>query len=516
MKRLPVISLFCYALAVAVWLVDLFTPQLFVVAILMNGPIALSGLALNTRLTAALVIFAEVANIVAGYMNGAQVHYHWDTIAVGDRVLTAASFLLVAYLTIRAQDYARSAGTATERSRTAAGEKRLRRALDAVRATLNVELVLRAVVREALTLITATEVLLIVRSSQLETPTAYSMKRGSADVEVARAPLESALASLVQRTTGEARVTFALPGDPVARMLLDAHTAATLVSVRLGRATPLVLLAFADEFSRGDERLLQAFAEGATVALEQAEIFMQLGYRNEEISKQKNVIRDIVYALAHDLRTPLLAENLTMRQALDGKYGELPEPYRQILRTTLASNADVRRLVETLLLVARFESGESSTLEERVDLGEQAIRVAEELKPIAEVKHVSLETRLEARPMVIGDASEVRRAIANLAANAIEATPDSGRIELAVELEGHNARLYVRDDGYGVSPEDRPRLFERFAAGERRAGGGTGLGLYIVRLIARKYHGDVEYAPRNPTGSLFTLTLPASDGAPHA
>lgn len=519
MKRLPVTAILCYALSVVVWLVDLFTPQLFVVAILLNGPIALSGLALNARLTAGLVAFAEIANLLAGYVNGVQEHYHWDTIAVDDRVLSGASFLLVAYLTIRAQEYARNAGSATERSRVAAGEKSLRRALDAVRATLNVELVLRAVVREVLRLIDAREALLIVQASQLELPSLYRCERGARDVTVERNPLDPALTSLVQRASDEARVTFASPDDPVARMALEPRGAKSLVSVRLGRGTPAVLLAFGDEFARGSERLLQTFAEGASVALEQAQIFMQLGERNQEVAAQRDalenrsrVIRDIVYALAHDLRTPLAAVNLTMQQAVDGKFGELPESYRQILRTTISSNADLRRLVETLLLVARFESGESSTLREPVDLGEQADRVTEELKPIAEIKGVVLRSRPEGHPMVLGDAAELRRALSNLVANAIEATPRNGTVEIVAQSENNTTRVLVKDDGYGVPPEQRPRLFERFATGERKAGAGTGLGLYIVRLITQKYGGSVTYAPGESTGSVFTLLLPRTDG----
>src|SRR5579862_5279942 len=116
-KRLPVIPALCYSLLLAAWIVDLFTPQLFVAAILLNGPIALSGLALNTRLTTTLVVLAEIANVVAGYVNGVQAHNHWDSIAVGDRALSAATFLLVGFLTIRLQDYAREAGSATERAR---------------------------------------------------------------------------------------------------------------------------------------------------------------------------------------------------------------------------------------------------------------------------------------------------------------------------------------------------------------------------------------------------------------
>ncbi len=521
MKRLPIIAILCYALSVVVWLVDLFTPQLFVAAILLNGPIALSGMALSTRLTAGLVAFAEIANLIAGYVNGVQEHYRWDTIAIGDRVLSGASFLLVAYLTIRAQEYARNAGSATERSRLAAGEKNLRRALDAVRATLNVELVLRAIVREVLRLIDAREAMLIVQASQLELPSVYRSERNARDVTVERQPLDPALTSLVQRASDEARVTFASPDDPVARMALDPRGSKSLVSVRLGRGTPALLLAFGDEFARGSEHLLQTFAEGASIALEQAQIFMQLGERNQEVAAQRDalenrnrVIRDIVYALAHDLRTPLAAANLTMQQAIDGKYGDLPESYRQILRTTVSSNADLRRLVETLLLVARFESGESSTLREPIDLGEQALRVTEELQPIAEVKRVSLKTRLKGHPVVLGDGGELRRAISNLIANAIEATPLNGTVEIDVQSENRTARLLVKDDGYGVPPERRPQLFERFGTGDRQAGSGTGLGLYIVRLIAQKYGGRAEYTPREPTGSVFTLLFPTADGAP--
>ncbi len=379
-KPLPTIPILCYVLIVAAWIVDLLTPQLFVAAILLNGPIALSGLALSTRLTATLVVFAEIANIIAGYVNGVQAHYHWDSIAVGDRILTAASFLLVGYLTARAQEYARDAGSATERARIATGEKALRRSLEAVRSSLNVELVLRAIVREAIALTDADEARLVIRSSQLHLPDIYGAKRGSREITVERKALEPAEASLMARAGDDALLTAAPGEDPVARMVLESHGAAAMLCERIASGdTSAVLLVFSQQFARGADRLLQSFAEGASVALDQAWLFMQLGYRNEEIAAQKDaledrsrVIRDIVYALAHDLRTPLAAENVTMRQALEGSYGALPEQYREMLRTTLAANADLRRLVDTLLLVARFESGESSTLRESIDVARAA------------------------------------------------------------------------------------------------------------------------------------------------
>lgn len=520
----PFIPMLCYVLIVAAWIVDLLTPQPFVAAILLNGPIALSGLALSTRLTSALVIIAEAANVIAGYVNGVQAHYHWNTIAIGDRLLSAASFLLVGYLTVRAQEYAREAGSSSERARIASEEKSLRRALEAVRATLNVDLVLRMIVREALKLTGGSHAMLIVRRSQLDLPDVYTIAAGSSGADLQRVQLDSPTASVAARTTEEARIRG--QDDPVARMLLDAQQARELVSIRIsGGDENAVLLVFAQSFRSGVERLLQAFTDGASVALGQAWLFMQLGFRNEQIADQKaaleersRVIRDIVYALAHDLRTPLSAAHATMQQALDGAYGDLPDSYRGVLRTSLASNADLRRLVDTLLMVARFEAGESSSLREEVDVDAQAERVAQELRPIADAKRVNLRiapnsgTRASNGAVVVADPTEIRRAISNLLANAIEASPEGTSVEVRMEHEPDRVRVVVADEGYGVPEEQRKLLFARFAPGASRAlGGGTGLGLYIVRLIAEKLGGTIDYAPREPRGSRFTLTLP---GAP--
>jgi len=524
MKRLPVVPALCYALLLAAWIIDLITPQLFVAAILLNGPIALSGLALSTRLTTSLVAAAEIANVVSGYVNGVQAGHHWDSIAIGDRCLAAASFLLVGFLTMRAQEQARDAGSATERARIASGEKALRRSLEAVRSTLNVDLVLRAIAREARRLFDADEAMVVVRASTLHVPDIYRIDRTARDVTIERRALDPPTASFIERSAEDAKTIGTADGDPVANMVLDAHGAAAAMYVRLRTSqNAVVLIVFSPRAWRGAERMLQAFADAVSVALDQAHLFMQLGYRNEQIAAQRDalerstrVIRDIVYALAHDLRTPLSAANLTMRQALDGRYGELPEAYREILRTTLASNEDVQRLVETLLLVARFEAGEASTREDPVDLRAQVVRVLDELRPIAELKGVRLEAQSAGEAIVMGDDIELRRAITNLTANAIEATPNSGTVWVRVDRADGELRVSVEDDGYGIPPERRARLFERFGSGDRAAGAGSGLGLYIVRLIAQRYGGEVTYTPREPRGSVFTIAFPDKQGNAHA
>jgi len=507
-----VVDLLCYGLLALAWVIDLFTPELFIASILLNGPIALSSLALRPRLTIQLTVLAEIANVVAGYYNGIQAGYHWNSIAVGDRVLAAASFLLVGLLTIRTQQNARQAGVAGERERAIQRERALRHAMENVRASLNMELVLRSAVREAENLTGADRVTIAVRASSFDVPDLYEMDATDTEVRMRRAPLHAEWASMLERARESRRIVAIEPSEPLGRL---SGEAALIALLEIEGTNIAVILTWKSHLPTPAERVaVQDFVDNLEVALGQARLFIRLAEQNDEIARQRNelqarseVIRDIVYALAHDLRTPLAAADLTLTQALDGAYGELPEAYRNVAATSLASNADLRRLVETLLLVARYESGEDSRTFLKQALKPILERVIDELRPMAEVKGVHLALDVPAHPFDLEvDADELRRAVINLAANAVDATPQHGHVSVGARADGDRVRIDVIDDGFGVPAERRAALFQRF--GGIRSGGGTGLGLYIVRRIAEKYGGLAEYSPREPSGSRFSMVLP--------
>lgn len=512
-------ALLCYGLLIAAWIVDLLTPQLFIGAILFNGPIALSSLSLRNRLTTNLVIAAEIANLVAGYVNGLQAGGHWDAVAIANRLLLAASFVLVGYLSIKTQEYAREAGVSAGRMRQVEIEQALREATGRVRGTLNVELVQRAITRESVELLDASKAQLIVRKAAFGLPLTLTYSRGDRDISVERRALSTEMASLVARAADAQDVFRVTTNDLLGRVTLEALGAgeALVTLIATNGSVDHVLIDSVsgdDAFVADADATMRTFSQQGAMALEQAQLFAQLGERNDEIARQKDeladrsdVIRDIVYALAHDLRTPLAAAHVTMSQALSGAYGELPQAYREILGTAIAANDDERRIVETLLLVARYEAGEASTLRVLVDSGQLVERVVAELRPIAELRGIDLQGRPPPHALLVrGDPHELRRAIANLIANAIDATPRGGHIVVRCEASDKAITISVEDDGYGVPEERRDALFARFGGGS--PGSGSGLGLYIVRRIAEKHGGAVEYAARTPRGSTFTMTLP--------
>lgn len=507
-------------LLVAAWILDLVTPQPFVAAILLNGPIALSSLALDPRFSRLLVVLALVADATAGYFNGISAGHHWDSIAIGNRCIAGLSFLLVGTLSVATQQAGKAAGEAAARERRVLRERALRRAVEAIRASMNLELIERATVREACAALDVDCARLYAFASGLDRPATFVALRGRLDIEEVAERPPSAVLSFLQRVADAGTIVAPSDADALGRLLLETlgTQAAIAAPLREHETTFGVLVLQRDgrEFEPAFEEALRYYADQAAIALAQARLFVRISAQNEELaaanaalSERTNVIRDLVYALSHDLRTPLAAAGMTIRQALAGAYGELPQAYRELLDRSLQSNDELQRLAETLLLVSRYESGEQSRRREPVELAPLARAVVDELEPLWSAK--PLRVNLQAGDAtVLGDAGELRRALVNLIANAIAFTPPGGGIDVSTDAEGGFARVAVEDSGFGVPEENRARLFQRMA-GSGRAGAGSGLGLYIVRRIAESHGGTVVYAPRAGGGSTFTLSLPLHD-----
>lgn len=320
------------------------------------------------------------------------------------------------------------------------------------------------------------------------------------------------------------------PQDLVVSILLSVPVALSLVAGNPSLTLYLTLAALAGDISaawfngfqdhfhwqpialadRGLTALAILLVGAVTIsALLQSEAVRRLGERNA----RSELMRDLIFALAHDLRTPLTAAKITLNQALDGAYGDLPTTYKEIVQQSIVSNDELTTLAETLLSLARYEAGEQSQRRDPVDIADLCRAVADSVRPLCEFRRITLTCSSPHDVLTVdGDGTELRRAITNLAANAVNWTPKGGTVSIEVYGAGTFAVVRVDDDGYGVPDDLREHMFERFV-GRVRSNAGTGLGLYIVRRIVEAHSGSVLFEPRSPRGSSFTVTLPLAQHA---
>ena len=212
---------------------------------------------------------------------------------------------------------------------------------------------------------------------------------------------------------------------------------------------------------------------------------------------------------SHELQTPIAA----MRAALDVGLGdELSAPEYRALAGELVADIDrLSALVRDLRLLALADAGHLFERAEPVDLGLVVRECCEIVRAVAEPKQIVVSVDVLAEVTVSGSALHLRRALLNLAHNAVRYSPDGSTIQMTIGRLDTEAVVALVDEGCGISPEDLPHIFERFYRADparARDTGGTGLGLAIADHIVRTHGGRIEVSSVIDQGSTFAVFLP--------
>ena len=247
---------------------------------------------------------------------------------------------------------------------------------------------------------------------------------------------------------------------------------------------------------------------GALVLARMLGVQRQLLLQNERLREADRLKDEFVALISHDLRTPLTSITGYTELALEE---DLDDDVRGYLNVVTRNSERLLALVNDLLFVARLQIGEVSLERNEVDLAEVLRDGVRSLEPRAVAKGVALTCDFDSVPVVQADRARLLQVVDNLVSNAVKFTPSGGSVHVSLGTDGATACVEVADTGIGIGLEDQPRLFQRFFRAEsavERQVPGTGLGLYISRVIAEAHDGSLTVDSELGRGSTFRLDVP--------
>ena len=319
--------------------------------------------------------------------------------------------------------------------------------------------------------------------------------------------------------------------DAAAVHALERRGVALVVPIVLDDEVAAILLIgeklSGEVFERAEIELIEMLGAWTATALRNARLYQHLETQMQELQATRDLYgraqqagraqEQFLALLAHELRNPL-APIVNAVHVLQAAAGRNPQA-APMIATIRRQAQQLARIVDDLLDVSRVQLGKIHLSEEPVDLARLALVCVDTLKTSGKSHGRAVITQIPVEPLVVmGDPGRLEQVIWNLLDNGLKYSPPTSSIEVSVTREDDTAVLRVRDHGIGISPDMLSRIFEAFTQADtdvRRAQGGLGLGLALVRALVEQHHGRVTAQSEGPDrGSLFEVRLPVSRQAP--
>ncbi|MCK5241444.1 response regulator [bacterium] len=212
-------------------------------------------------------------------------------------------------------------------------------------------------------------------------------------------------------------------------------------------------------------------------------------------------VGQLAAAMAHEIRNPLSIINASV-QFLKGKL-HLEKEGREVMETVLRKITQIDGTIRELLVAAR----PMKFKQQAMDINKNAREVVGFIKEKCQAQEVELQLELEdSISEVMGEEEHLQRVFLNLFINALNSMSAGGILKVATQEEEDSIKITVEDNGLGIYEDDIEHLFEPFFS---KQAGGSGLGLFVVKMIVDEFKGTIQVNSTVGQGTKFTITLPA-------
>ncbi|GAB4187600.1 MAG: ATP-binding protein [Calditrichia bacterium] len=280
-----------------------------------------------------------------------------------------------------------------------------------------------------------------------------------------------------------------------------------LLTRRLQRVTRTVR-----QFEQGDYHAridLQSNDEIGTLANAYNHMAATINQHIEAIKNNDKLRRELIANISHDLRSPLASVLGYLETYLLKEQSMSPEQKREFLEIMYKNLQRLNKLVLELFELSKLDAGQVKFHMEPFSLAELCQDVILKFKPLAEKKRISVDQQFDKHiSQAYGDIGMIERAISNLLDNALNYTPEGGKVTIILEEKDKQITVRITDTGYGIESQDLPHIFNRFYRVDKsRSSGSTGLGLAITKKIIEAHNSEIEVHSTVNQGTTFEFSL---------